>query len=69
MAIFAAAFPPKRLHSISMHKKDTQLSAKPQSSARYLNENSSLLARRFIMMTLTTKRDVTRLGTLRRRIR
>ncbi len=61
--ILAAALGPKCLHIISMHKKETQLTVKPQSKARYLAENSSLLAKRFMTITLIKNNEITRLGT------
>ena len=49
---------------MSMHKKDTQLMVKPQSSARYLTEKNSLLASRFITIMLTINSDNTLPGIL-----
>ena len=58
---------PKRLQIMSMHKNETQLTAKPQSSASQGRLMSSLFARRFIMMTLTMNRVTVDAGILRRR--
>ena len=52
---------------MSMHKNETQLTAKPQSSASQGRLMSSLFARRFIMMTLTMNRVTVDAGILRRR--
>ena len=52
---------------MSWHKNETQLTTKPQSSARYGRLISSLLASKFIMMTLTKNSETVAAGMLRNR--
>ena len=52
---------------MSMQRKLTQLMVMPQSSASHGSDTSSLFARRFITMTLTTKSVTVVLGMFLRR--
>ena len=61
------ALAPKRLQIMSMQRKLTQLTVMPQSSANHGSDTSSLFARRFITMTLTTKSVTVVLGMFLRR--
>ena len=61
------ALGPKRLQIMSMQRNDTHERVNPQSSASHGRLTSSLLARRFIKMTLTMKQVTVEAGMLRRR--
>ena len=62
-----AALGPNRLHIMSMQRNENQLSVKPQSSAMYSKETSSLFASKFMHTTERMKKLTTREGILRRR--
>ena len=63
--ILMDAFAPKRLQIMSMQRKETQLTAKPQSSASHGVLKSSLFAMRFMRITLTMKIVTVGAGMLR----
>ena len=67
MLTITEALAPKRLQIMSMQRKLTQLTQKPQSSARYGSEMSSLFASRFITTTATVKSATVGLGMERSR--
>ena len=67
METLTEALGPKRLQIMSMHRKEAHESVKPQSSASHGRLMSSLLARRFMRMTLRMKQVTVDAGMLRRR--